>query len=54
MAADVALFPAYAGVIPGEIMRKVQYTSFPRPCGGDPDHNARIKEEQSFSPPTRG
>ena len=31
-----SLFPAHAGVIPGEIMRKVQYVSFPRTRGGDP------------------
>ena len=48
------LFPAHAGVIPGEIMRKVQYVSFPRIRGGDPYTQNPTQNAVLFSPHTRG
>ena len=54
MGGYLGLFPAYAGVILPCCSICWISSAFPRLRGGDPDHNARIKEEQNFSPPAQG
>ena len=48
------LFPAYAGVIPGEQNKKAPALSFPRLRGGDPSVLSVAMFTKDFSPPTRG
>ena len=53
--ADIApLFPAYAGVIPGEIIIENLTLTFPRIRGGDPIWWKVRPFSPFFSPHTRG
>ena len=49
-----SLFPAYAGVIPGERPPLHPPATFPRIRGGDPKVTAKKVDAQNFSPHTRG
>ena len=49
-----ALFPAYAGVIPGTGEEQSKARSFPRLRGGDPFCGPHPALHSVFSPPTRG
>ena len=50
----VELFPAYAGVIPGQLAQDEPAAAFPRLRGGDPGKADKMLSKVSFSPPTRG
>ena len=49
-----SLFPAYAGVIPGNAANDRKRKAFPRIRGGDPRRQSFAREQVSFSPHTRG
>ena len=49
-----SLFPAYAGVIPGDDQGHRGAMTFPRVCGGDPYHFRYKNSEFLFSPRMRG
>ena len=48
------LFPAYAGVIPGEIFTENYSLTFPRMRGGDPGMSSPAFMVNFFSPHARG
>ena len=50
----LSLFPAYAGVIPGEGVLQIPHPPFPRIRGGDPITGLGLLRSTSFSPHTRG
>ena len=49
-----SLFPAHAGVIPGQAPARSPSATFPRQRGGDPMHTRTVVHTDGFSPPTRG
>ena len=49
-----SLFPAHAGVIPGQRQQAKQNGSFPRTCGGDPNWQFSCTIDALFSPHMRG
>ena len=49
-----SLFPAYAGVIPGDGNGGGCILAFPRICGGDPNVNFATEYDKRFSPHMRG
>ena len=49
-----SLFPAYAGVIPTELLTQAVWQPFPRIGGGDPWERLLSDLRTFFSPHTRG
>ena len=49
-----AVFPAYAGVIPGIGMIVISHLSIPRVCGGDPHEGILEVPGLWYSPRMRG
>ena len=49
-----AVLPAYAGMIPGYVLRTVGIGSAPRVCGDDPDPDAYLMRVRGCSPRMRG